>query len=205
MDHYDYLFKILLIGNVSVGKSSIFAKFTDNKYSELCIPTIGVDFKIKRFKLNNKNIKLQIWDTAGQDRFKSVTSSYYRGSHGIIIVFDVTNRYSFNDIQSWLNQIYKYSINTSIILIGNKIDLENERQVSYEEAKEYADSLQIPYLEVSVKNDKSICNIFKLLSEELIKKIELYTDINYKKPPEDCYISLNAFDKNTKEKKCCNY
>jgi Ras-related protein Rab-1A len=204
MNHYDYLFKILLIGNVSVGKSSIFTKFTDNKYSELGIPTIGVDFKIKTFKVNNKYVKLQIWDTAGQDRFKSVTSSYYRGSHGIIIVFDVTNRYSFNNIQSWITQVYKYSINTNIILVGNKIDLESERQISYEEAKEYADSLEIPYLEVSVKNGTNIDNIFKLLSEKIIKDTSMYSDIISEKLSEDCYISLNEFDKK-KEKKCCNY
>lgn len=205
MEHYDYLFKILLIGNVSVGKSSIFTKFTVNKYSELCTPTIGVDFKINTFKVGNKRVKFQIWDTAGQDRFRSVISSYYRGSHGIIIVFDITNRQSFDDIQTWITQICRYSKNANIILVGNKIDLENERQISYEEAKEYAYSLQIPYLEVSAKNDTNVDTIFKLLAENLIKHTGKFTNIKLKNNSEDYYISLDEFDKNIKEKKCCNY
>ena len=203
MNHYDYLFKILLIGNISVGKSSIFTKFTVNKYSELNRPTIGVDFKINTLKVDgNKHVKLQIWDTSGQDRFRSVISSYYRGSHGIIIVFDITDRQSFDDIQTWITQIYRYSKNANIILVGNKIDLENERQVSYEDAKKYADYLQIQYLEVSAKNDINVYTIFKLLAEKLIKQTGTNANINSKNNSEDYYISLNE---NIKEKKCCNY
>ena len=123
MEEYDYLYKILLIGNSSVGKSSIFNRYVDNCYSDLSVSTIGVDFKIKTLKINNKIIKLQIWDTNGQERFKAITNSYYRNSHGIIVVFDITDRKSFTGLRNWLNDADRYSENTCKILVGNKSDL----------------------------------------------------------------------------------
>ncbi|CAM0958698.1 unnamed protein product [Alopecurus aequalis] len=102
---YDYLFKLLLIGDSSVGKSCLLLRFADDAYVDTYISTIGVDFKIRTVELDGKSVKLQIWDTAGQERFRTITSSYYRGAHGIIIVYDVTDMESFNNVKQWLSEI----------------------------------------------------------------------------------------------------
>ena len=102
---YDYLFKVLLIGNSSVGKSSLLLRFVDNQWNDLFVPTIGVDFKIRTMEIDNKNVKLQIWDTAGQERFKNITASYYRGAHGIFVVYDISDNESFKNINNWMNEI----------------------------------------------------------------------------------------------------
>eukprot|EP00397_Hematodinium_sp_SG-2012_P055492 GEMP01067782.1.p1 GENE.GEMP01067782.1~~GEMP01067782.1.p1 ORF type:complete len:243 (+),score=21.20 GEMP01067782.1:73-801(+) len=107
---YDYLFKLLLIGDSGVGKSCLLLRFADNTYTESYISTIGVDFKIRTIEQEGKVVKLQIWDTAGQERFRTITSSYYRGAHGIIIVYDVTDRESFNNVKHWIEQIGRYFV-----------------------------------------------------------------------------------------------
>ena len=118
---YEYLFKLLLIGNSGVGKSCILMRYADNSFTENFFNTIGVDFKIKTITLNDQVIKMQIWDTAGQDRFRTLTSSYYRGAHGIIIVYDVTSRDSFDNVRVWMQEIEKFaSENVNKLLVGNK-------------------------------------------------------------------------------------
>ncbi|MCL4112818.1 UNVERIFIED_CONTAM: hypothetical protein GTU68_029823 [Idotea baltica] len=157
---YDYLFKLLLIGNTSVGKSSLLLRFSDNIFSERYfftifsfLPTIGVDFKIRTFETGGSTVKLQIWDTAGQERFKTITASYYKGAHGIILVYDITDRQSFKDIENWLAEVDKYgNENVVKLLVGNKSDLEANRQVKAEEGKNLADSLGIKFLETSAKD-----------------------------------------------------
>jgi Ras-related protein Rab-1A len=111
------------------------------------LPTIGVDFKIRTLEQGDKTIKLQIWDTAGQERFKTITSSYYKGAHGIILVYDITDKGSFKDIENWLSEVGKYANENVVkILVGNKVDLEDQRQVKYEEGKFLADSLNMKFL-----------------------------------------------------------
>ncbi len=123
---YDYLFKLLLIGDSGVGKSCILLRFADDTYTESFISTIGVDFKIRTIEVEGKVIKLQIWDTAGQERFRTITSSYYRGAHGIIMVYDITETESFKNVSNWNNEIAKYaSEGVRKLLVGNKCDLEN--------------------------------------------------------------------------------
>jgi Ras-related protein Rab-1A len=168
MTEYDYLFKILIIGDSGVGKSCILLRFSEDTFSESYISTIGVDFKISMLTLDGKVIKLQIWDTAGQERFRTITSSYYRGSHGIIIVFDITNLDSFDNIRQWLQEIQHYSNErVSKLLVGNKSDLDYKRQVSYETAKEYADSLGLDYIETSAKNADNIDNAFVRMASKI--------------------------------------
>merc|ERR1712010_195769 len=133
---YDYLFKLLLIGDSGVGKSCLLLRFADDTYAESYISTIGVDFKIRTINLEGKTIKLQIWDTAGQERFRTITSSYYRGAHGIIVVYDITDAESFTNVKQWLNEIDRYANeNVNKLLVGNKSDLTAKLAVDYETAK----------------------------------------------------------------------
>eukprot|EP00957_Ditylum_brightwellii_P081550 6203956-Ditylum_brightwellii.AAC.1 len=104
-NQHDYLFKILLVGNSSVGKTCLLQQFVDNWFDESSIPTIGVDFKIRTLEISGKVAKLQIWDTAGQERFRTITTSYYRGAHGAVVVYDVTSRESFEDVKRWFHDI----------------------------------------------------------------------------------------------------
>lgn len=133
---YDYLFKLLLIGDSGVGKSCLLLRFADDTYNESYISTIGVDFKIRTIELEGKTVKLQIWDTAGQERFRTITSSYYRGAHGIIVLYDVTDQDTFNNVKQWLQEIDRYATEgVNKLLVGNKNDLEQKRVVSTETAK----------------------------------------------------------------------
>lgn len=165
---YDYLFKLLLIGDSGVGKSCLLLRFADDTYTESYISTIGVDFKIRTIELDGKTIKLQIWDTAGQERFRTITSSYYRGAHGIIVVYDVTDQESFNNVKQWLGEIDRYaSENVNKLLVGNKCDLTTKKVVDFTTAKEYADQLGIPFLETSAKNATNVEQAFMTMAAEI--------------------------------------
>jgi len=165
---YDYLFKLLLIGDSGVGKSCLLLRFADHTYTESYISTIGVDFKIRTIDLDGKTIKLQIWDTAGQERFRTITSSYYRGAHGIIVVYDVTDMESFNNVKQWLNEIDRYAVeNVCKLLVGNKCDLVSKRQVDYDTAKDFADKLEIPFLETSAKAATNVEKAFLTMAAEI--------------------------------------
>jgi len=165
---YDYLFKLLLIGDSGVGKSCLLLRFADDTYTESYISTIGVDFKIRTIELDGKTIKLQIWDTAGQERFRTITSSYYRGAHGIIVVYDVTDQESFHNVKQWLQEIDRYACeNVNKLLVGNKCDLTTKKVVDYTTAKEYADQLEIPFLETSAKNATNVEQAFMTMAAEI--------------------------------------
>merc|ERR1712072_1112721 len=165
---YDYLFKLLLIGDSGVGKSCLLLRFADDTYTESYISTIGVDFKIRTIELDGKTIKLQIWDTAGQERFRTITSSYYRGAHGIIVVYDVTDQESFNNVKQWLHEIDRYACeNVNKLLVGNKNDLVKQRVVSTETAKEFADNLGIEFLETSAKNADNVEQAFMTMAAQI--------------------------------------
>ena len=165
---YDYVFKLVLIGDSGVGKSCLLLRFADDTYTESYISTIGVDFKIRTIQLDGKTIKLQIWDTAGQERFRTITSSYYRGAHGIIVVYDVTEMESFNNVKQWLHEIDRYATEgVNKLLVGNKSDLVAKRQVDTQAAKDLADSLAIPFLETSAKSATNVEQAFMTMASEI--------------------------------------
>ena len=214
---YDYLFKLLLIGNSSVGKSSLLYRFVDNSWDENFVPTIGVDFvriyinniyiqKLKTLEINGKKVKLQIWDTAGQERFKNITASYYRGGHGVLVVYDITDRESFTNLNSWLIEIEKNANkNVFKLLIGNKSDLEPQRQVQFDEGKAFAESNGMKFIETSAKTDQKVKEAFETLTKEIIKD-----NLNRNKPLSDdekhkIKLNSNTTDINKKKKEggCC--
>merc|ERR1712157_499578 len=136
MGDYDYLFKLVLIGDSGVGKSCLLLRFADDSFTDSYISTIGVDFRFRTVNIDMKTVKLQIWDTAGQERFRTITSAYYRGAHGIIMVYDVTNSESFEHVEEWLSEVNRHaSETTKKLLVGNKCDLESERAVQKEDAQ----------------------------------------------------------------------
>jgi len=162
----------VLIGDSGVGKSCLLLRFADDTYTESHISTIGVDFKIRTIQLDGKTIKLQIWDTAGQERFRTITSSYYRGAHGIIVVYDTTDSETFEHVKTWLHEIDRYaSENVNKLLVGNKSDLTSKRQVETESAKEFADSVTIPFLETSAKNATNVEDAFMTMAGEIKKRM----------------------------------
>ena len=165
---YDYLFKLLLIGDSGVGKSSLLLRFSDDTYETTFCSTIGVDFKIKTVELDGKVVKLQIWDTAGQERFRTITSSYYRGAHGIIIVYDVTDTESFDNVKNWLKEIDKNAAESvQKLLVGNKSDLASKKAVDYGAAKELADEMAMPFLEASAKNSSNVEAAFMAMTSAI--------------------------------------
>jgi len=161
-----------------VGKSCLLLRFADDKWTDSYISTIGVDFKIRTIELDGKTIKLQIWDTAGQERFRTISSTYYRGAHGIIVVYDVTNKTSFDNVKRWLTEIDKYareSVNK--LLVGNKADVQETpnndtlRQVPQEQGKQFAQSADIPFLETSAKTGTFVDTAFLMMAHEIKAKM----------------------------------
>ena len=177
----DVLFKILLIGDSGVGKTSLIMRYTKNLFNEDYLNSIGVDFKSKDLYIEEKKIKLQIWDTAGQERFRTITSSYYRGAHAIAVVFDLTKRQSYDHVKRWMEDINKYAKeNVLKFLVGNKADLKNEIQVSYEEARALASQMKTTYFSVSAKKNENINEFFEAATKLFLIKFDLYEDDNQK-------------------------
>jgi Ras-related protein Rab-2A len=171
MDPYRYLFKFIIVGDSNIGKSCLLLRFVDNKYRHNHELTIGVEFGIKIITIDSVNIKLQIWDTAGQESFKSITRSYYKGTAGAILVYDVSQRNTFDHIINWLNDIKKYANqDIPIILVGNKIDLDN-REVSIDEGQKLADDNNLLFIETSGKENINIDKLFINLSSAIYNKI----------------------------------
>ncbi|XP_036595944.1 ras-related protein Rab-1B-like [Trichosurus vulpecula] len=168
----DYLFKLLLIGDSGVGKSCLLLRFADDTYTDSYVSTIGVDFKIHTIQLDGKTVKLQIWDTAGQERFRTITSSYYHGAHGIILVYDVSDVASYANVKQWLMEVERFgSQSTKMLLVGNKNDLVTKKVVDHVIAKEFTDSLGIPFLETSAKNATNVEQVFLTMATKIKRHV----------------------------------
>ena len=201
-EEYEFIFKVLLLGNSNVGKSSLFLRFVDDIWNDTFVPTIGVDFKIKTFDIDEKKIKMQIWDTAGQERFKNIIASYYRGAHGILLIYDVTDKDSFKNLSNWLIEIEKNaSKNVLKVLIGNKTDLEDKRVITYNQGKEFADTYGLKFIETSAKKNLNVNEAFETLGRELMQASE---DKRITKQRQNKKISVaKAQDVNTEKKDGC--
>ena len=205
---YEYLFKIILIGNSGVGKSSIMQRYMKQTFNSNYKITIGVDFLMKSLKINDEIVKLQVWDTAGQEKYRSMTSSYYRGAHVALIVFDLTSHTSFEALPLWIENFYKNGPEQkNTILIGNKKDLVEERQVTQEEAELFSQTNNMIYFETSAKEGNNIDYVFNYTAEKLLEfyksndqEIKRQLDPNTQK-------QINNFQsiriEETNKRKCC--
>lgn len=170
---YAYLFKYIIIGDTGVGKSCLLLQFTDKRFQPVHDLTIGVEFGARMISIDQKQIKLQIWDTAGQESFRSITRSYYRGAAGALLVYDITRRETFNHLSAWLEDAKQHSnANMTIMLIGNKQDLEHRRQVSYEEGEKFAKENGLIFLETSAKTAANVEQAFINTAKEIYRKIQ---------------------------------
>ncbi|CAN6929924.1 unnamed protein product [Brassica oleracea var. botrytis] len=204
---YDYLIKLLLIGDSGVGKSCLLLRFSDGSFTTSFITTIGIDFKIRTIELDGKRIKLQIWDTAGQERFRTITTAYYRGAMGILLVYDVTDESSFNNIRNWIRNIEQHaSDNVNKILVGNKADMdESKRAVPTSKGQALADEYGIKFFETSAKTNLNVEEVFFSIGKDIKQRL---ADTDARAEPHT--ITINQSDQGaagtsqaTQKSACC--
>ena len=191
----ELVYKILLLGDSEVGKSCFLMRYSDNIFVENYITTIGLDYKLKYVQLESgETIKVQLWDTAGQDRYRTIAKNYYKGSHGILLLYDITKENSFENIREWVQNIREEVYEKAIIfLIGNKIDKKDERKITTEQGQKLAAEYNLPFFEASAKSGENVEEIFKNL---YLKISEVYVDMQKEKGGK-----LNPNSK--KRIKCC--
>lgn len=193
---YDHLFKLLIIGDSGVGKSSLLLRFADNTFTGTYITTIGVDFKIRTIEINGEKIKLQIWDTAGQERFRTITSTYYRGTHGVIVVYDVTSAETFVNVKRWLQEIETNCDEVARILVGNKDDCPERKVVITDDATNFAEQIGIKLFETSAKDNINVESVFTEITKNVLAKRKEQTRLS-----EPSAIKLKKDKDKTKKKK----
>ncbi|KAM8878664.1 RAB3D, member RAS oncogene family, a [Spinachia spinachia] len=170
--NFDYMFKLLIIGNSSVGKTSFLFRFADDSFTSAFVSTVGIDFKVKTIYRSDKRVKLQIWDTAGQERYRTITTAYYRGAMGFLLMYDITSQESFSAVQDWATQIKTYSWgNAQVVLVGNKLDLEEDRQVPTEDGQRLATELGFQFFEASAKDNVNVKQVFDKLVDVICERM----------------------------------
>eukprot|EP00800_Vazella_pourtalesii_P021885 TRINITY_DN8306_c0_g2_i1.p1 TRINITY_DN8306_c0_g2~~TRINITY_DN8306_c0_g2_i1.p1 ORF type:complete len:209 (+),score=42.48 TRINITY_DN8306_c0_g2_i1:42-668(+) len=170
---YDFLFKLLLIGDSGVGKTCVLFRFSEDAFNSTFISTIGIDFKIRTIDLDGKKIKLQIWDTAGQERFRTITTAYYRGAMGIMLVYDITNEKTFDNIKHWIRNIDEHAAHdVERMIIGNKSDLDDYRKVPKQRGEMLAVEYGIKFMETSAKSSLNVEEAFFELARDIKNKMD---------------------------------
>jgi small GTP-binding protein len=205
-DNYDMILKLVLIGDSFVGKTNIMSKYLKNEFHEDSKATVGVEFGSKKFEIEGVSIKAQIWDTAGQERYKSITNAYYKGSKGAFIVYDITRKETFDSVDKWISDLKQSGDKKiTILLIGNKNDLDNQRQISKEQGEEKAKSFGVAFLETSAFNGYNLDKAFDLMIKEVYDKChaELDEDDGFQSFGNGEDISLAKGNNNTAKKKDC--
>ena len=201
-----YILKLLTLGETEVGKSSILLRYSENKFLNAKVPTIGIDMKSKIIKKGNDKIKVSIYDTAGQEKFRTIIKSYYKGANGVLLIYDITKKHTFEKLDYWLEDLKNNADDINdlfIFLIGNKCDLEEKREVSFEEANDYSKKKELPYIEVSAKTGKNVKKLFdETIKGAMIKLMEK----NKNEDDNSDIIKLAILDekeKIVKNKRCC--
>ncbi len=218
-EEFDLIFKIVIIGDSGVGKTNLIGRYLKNEYKEDSKATVGVEFGEKKYEINGLKIKAQIWDTAGQERYRAITSMYYKGAKGAFIVFDLSSKSTFQNVEKWFNEIKKTADPTiNLILIGNKSDLKDKRQISTEEGENKAKEMNVAYLETSALNADNVDKAFDLLIQEITKKMkkeieeeeyeenDIHDDNKIEDIKENKTINLNTNNKVSKgnlKESCC--
>jgi small GTP-binding protein len=209
--NYNLIFKIVLIGDSNVGKTNILSKYLQNEFNPDSKATVGVEFGSKTFNINDNVIKAQIWDTAGTEKYRSITNAYYKGAKGAFVVYDISRKTSFNNIDKWLFDLKNNGDeNINIILIGNKIDLEHQREVTTEEGEKKAVLNKASFIETSAKNGDNIEKAFNLMIENVYenfkKENENKENIDLNGINKEKTLDLNSSNNENqiKKKKCCS-
>ena len=194
--------KLLLLGDSSVGKTSILLKYISNKFDESSISTVGVDYMDKIIDYNKFKIKLQIWDTSGEEKFRTITKNFYRNADGLLVVFDLTKKESYDHIKSWINEAKENNDKLKTILIGNKLDLKDERIVAIDVAKQFAEKNNLKYIETSAKDGTNINESFQAIIDLLFdgKSSE---EILHEFTKQDSSLSVVDDSMEVKKKKAC--
>ncbi|KAF7226540.1 ras-related protein Rab-25b isoform X2 [Nothobranchius furzeri] len=169
---YNFVFKVVLIGESGVGKSNLLSRFTKNEFSHDSRTTIGVEFSTRTVQLNGLTIKAQIWDTAGLERYRAITSAYYRGAVGALVVYDITKHLTYESVERWLKELFDHAdTHIVVMLVGNKTDLESERSVPTEEAKDFAEKQNLLFLETSALQSTNVEAAFSSVLAEIHRKV----------------------------------
>jgi len=165
------VYRLLLIGDTGVGKSAILNRFSDNIFNKECVTTIGVDFRIKKFKIGNDIIKVELWDTTGNKTFRDILKAFYKRTDCVLFIYDITEYNSFKNIKKWLKETELYAPkNVKKIIVGNKLDLVDLRQIDYKESLDFANKINIDYIETSAKNNSNIEELFSYITVNLLTK-----------------------------------
>ena len=205
-DNYEMMFKVVLVGDSFVGKTNIMSKYLKNEFHDDSKATVGVEFGSKQFNIEGHTIKVQIWDTAGQERYKAITSAYYKGAKGAFIVYDITRKNSFESVEKWVSDVTAVADKKiTIVLIGNKSDLEDQRQVTKEQAEEKSNKLEIAFLETSALSGENLEKAFEMMINEVYKKChdEMLAEGDVDIIEGGQEINLNKKNDASGEKKCC--
>ena len=202
-DIYEMMFKVVLVGDSFVGKTNIMSKYLKNEFHEDSKATVGVEFGSKQFLVDGHPIKAQIWDTAGTERYKAITSAYYKGAKGAFVVYDITKKDTFKSVDKWVSDLTSAaSQNIIIMVVGNKNDLEEQRQISKEEGENKARELNVAFLETSALTGDNLDKAFEIMMNEMYNKNKEAIESGESQDGIESGKEVNLTNKNS-NKKCC--